>query len=123
MNKDIEQAIEKIVDNFDMLLKKQNQLYSQLRDQSELSALLPKDVVWFNTTDHSDPYEYYVDEEWLGITRNGKITWAYASGCSCWDGDYEAGVCDTMEIKSFKFRHDDMKAEWQDKLIEFARAM
>lgn len=103
-----QEAINKIVENFDSLYV-----------ASEQSGCKPETkAVWFHSTDHADSYE--VDEEWLGVTREGKIAWAYASGCSCWDGDFSEDVCDDVSMKEFTFQHEDMKEEWETKLIEFA---
>ena len=106
------QAIKKIQKDFDELLAKQNSTYN---------TQPAKEAIWFHTTDHADSYE--VDEEWLGITATGKIAWAYASGCSCWDGDFTESLCETKDLKEFEFEHEDMKAEWQEKLIEFAEKL
>lgn len=104
----IEECIKKITDNFDKLLELQKLGYSS-----------PKmEAIWFHKTDHAASYE--VDEEWIGVTRKGEIAWAYASGCSCWNGEFAEGTCDTITIKEFTFSHEDMKAEWQEKLKEFA---
>lgn len=105
------QAIKKIVDNFNQLLREQGRIYS----------CPEKEAIWFHTTDHAGSYE--VDEEWLGVTANGKIAWAYASGCSCWDGDFSEDVCDDISMKEFTFNHEDMKAEWEAELIKFAEAI
>ena len=105
----IEEAIKKIVGNFDALNKK---------NKEEKYCSYPEtEAVWFHQTDHSEAYE--VDEEWLGVTRDGKIAWAFASGCSCWMGDFDEKTCDTKSIKELNFAHEDMKEEWQKKLIEF----
>lgn len=104
-----EQAIERVISNYDDLLKKQNSGYNRPK----------KEAIWFYTTDHADSYE--VNEEWLGVTANGKIAWAYASGCSCWDGDYDEKICEDTSMKNFEFHHEDMEKEWEDKLIEFAK--
>lgn len=106
------QAIQKIVQNFSTLIEKQeNDRYT-----------LPKiKAVWFHRSNRSEWYN--VDEEWLGVTKEGKIAWAYASGCSCWDGDFDEKECDTETIKEVIFKHEDMKKEWEEKLIEFARTV
>lgn len=104
----MEQYIKKITDNFDSLLAKQN-----------VGCSSPKmEAVWFHKTDHAGSCE--VDEEWLGVTRDGEIAWAYASGCSCWDGDFSEEKCETVTMKEFTFQHEDMKAEWQEELKKFA---
>ena len=105
------ESIQKIVDNYDKLLE----------DQKDLYGKPSKEAIWFVTSDKSQSYE--VDYEWLGVTGNGKIAWCYASGCSCWEGDWEVKVCDTNTIKTVEFHHADMSKEWQDRLIKFAENM
>lgn len=105
----IEEYIKKIVENFDKLLEENKNVYGYSRPDIE--------AVWFYRTDHADSYE--VDEEWLGVTRDGQIAWAYASGCSCWDGDFDEERCETVTMKEFVFKHEDMKAEWQEELKKF----
>lgn len=77
------------------------------------------DCVWMVGTDHAESYE--VDEEWIGMREDGVIVWAYASGCSCWDGEYEVHEThDEKEIKAFEFNHQDMRESWEEKIINFA---
>lgn len=93
-------------------------------DRSVNSVTVIEDIeaLWLAVTDHSEPYE--VDEEWIGITREGEFVWAYASGCSCWDGNYDTKKMDDKEIKAFKFYHDEnLNTNWQNKVIEFAKTL
>lgn len=108
----IKQAFKTIQGNWDSLLSAQLSRITYGSPDRE-------NVIWVVNTDHADSYE--TDEEWLGIKKDGTIVWAYASGCSCWGGDYEVHEThDPKEIKSFTFNHEDMKEEWEKKVIEFA---
>lgn len=107
------QALKTILENWDALIEKQ-------KKESSYGTPDREGVVWFTFTDHAGSYE--VDEEWLGVKKDGTIVWAYASGCSCWGGGYEIHEThDEKEIKTFTFNHEDMKAEWQEKLVAFAK--
>lgn len=83
---------------------------------------LPHDIkngheaVWIANSDIAGSYE--VDEEWIGMKGDGTLIWAYASGCSCWSGDYDTAVEKT--IKSFKLNHKWTPDEWEEKIIKFA---
>jgi hypothetical protein len=46
--------------------------------------------------DQSESYETDVTEVWLD-TLTGKFHVATASGCSCWDGEFDSTEYDTME--------------------------
>ena len=74
------------------------------------------EAVWIVSSDNSESYE--VDEEWIGMKGDGTLVWAYASACSCWDGDYESKPVST--IKSFEFNHKEMEAGWKKAIIKFA---
>src|SRR5947209_4737990 len=75
-DKKLETAIREITANWESLYKAQDHGYS-----------VPKTpAVWVGKSDTAGSYE--VDEERIGISPQGNIVWAYASGCSCWDGDY-----------------------------------
>lgn len=78
-------------------------------------------AVWFANTDHAAEYE--VDEEWIGMKEDGTLVWTYASGCSCWNGNYETKDigCDTKSVKVFEFSHEDMKEGWEKQLEEFVK--
>ena len=99
----IEQAIKKITEKYDSL---------------EVSKTSGLEAIWIHSSDHSE--EYSIGEEKIGVTRSGQIAWAYASGCSCWEGDYDTHEHPPETMKTFTFSHDDMKAEWEKKVIEFA---
>jgi len=75
------------------------------------------EAVWIAKSDIADEYE--VDEEWIGIKGDGSFVWAYASGCSCWDGEYSTKVAKT--IKSFNLVHKWLSKEWEEKIIKFAK--
>lgn len=74
------------------------------------------EAVWIATSDKADSYE--VDEEWIGMKGDGSLVWAYASGCSCWDGDYDTDII--KDIKVFEFTHKEMAEGWKDAIIAFA---
>lgn len=100
------QAIKEIVSNWEELKGKQKEVY-----------YYPKSVaVWVAKSDIADSYE--VDEEWIGISPQGNIVWAYASGCSCWDGDYTEETKPTLKevVLDHKHTHED----WENAIIQFA---
>ena len=101
-----------ILANWDALIEKQNKgYYGPARDPKSMNL-----VVWVAVHDTADSYE--VDEEWVGITKEGKLWWAYASGCSCWDGDYNTSAI--KDIKTFQFDHKEVvPEEWKKALKEF----
>lgn len=99
--------------NFDELLKKQEENYS-----SNPNKYVSEPVVWCANSDTADSYE--VNEEWIGVTRDGTLVWAYASGCSCWDGDYETEILSGEKtIKTMKLIHDHEPQEWLDAVERF----
>lgn len=102
-----EEAIKEIVKDWEVLHKAQNTGYS-----------IPKSVaVWCAKSDTAGAYE--VDEEWVGISPQGNIVWAYASGCSCWDGDYTEDTKPTL--KEMELVHKQHTPEdWQAMIIKFA---
>ena len=61
---------------------------------------------------------YEVDEEWIGMKGDGSLIWAYASGCSCWDGTYNSKPIPTL--KSFQFNVKEMSKDWKNAIIRFA---
>lgn len=73
------------------------------------------EAVWFVDDDKSESYE--VDYEKIGMKGDGTLIWAYASGCSCWDGDYQTKPI--PDIKVFEFNHAGMSEEWQKQLLAF----
>lgn len=74
------------------------------------------EAVWMAKDGIAGSYE--VDEEWIGMKGDGSLVWAYASGCSCWDGDYESKVEKT--VKAFLLRHDRPPEDWEAAIIKFA---
>ncbi len=83
----------------------------------EIGYSHPKsDAVWCASSNIADSYE--VDEEWIGISPQGNIVWAYASGCSCWDGDYTEEKKPTMKEVTLAHKHS--KEEWEKAIIAFA---
>jgi len=103
----IEEAIRKIVSEYNELLKKQNNGYST-----------PKmEAIWCGKSDTAGSYE--VDEEWIGVRLDGSIAWAYASGCSCWDGDFtEERFASMKEVVLNHKQH--LPEDWEKAIIEFA---
>jgi hypothetical protein len=97
----LNQAIKSIVKDYDVLKTK-----SQYERLSE--------AVWVAVKDKSA--DYSVDIERLGITEDGQIVWAYASGCSCWEGDYSEESPAT--VKEFFIK--DTLLEWRAAIIKFA---
>lgn len=64
---------------------------------------------------------YEADYEKIGMKGDGSLIWAYASGCSCWDGDYSVHEFhDPKEIHTFEFNHEQVKKEWKEMIIQFA---
>lgn len=94
-----------------------------LRFIKENWSKLPKETienieaVWFVDNDISADYE--VDIEKVGMKQDGSLIWAYASGCSCWDGYYATKP--VPDIKVFEFNHSDLKEKWQEVLIKFVK--
>lgn len=105
-----EQAIQLILNNYDRLEQENPAQHRGIKTKA----------VWFLESDQSADYE--TDIECVGVTREGKIAWAYASGCSCWDGEFDEGDCDTISIKEFTFNHESLNSNdtWQNALIKFA---
>ena len=96
-----EEAVQKIVANYQKLPKE------------EIGGI---SAVWVFQSDLSGGYE--TDQENIGVLQNGSIVWAYASGCSCWDGYYE--TFQTKDIKTLTLKHEDTQKEWQNEIIKFA---
>lgn len=101
------QAIKKIVKEWEILKDKQDAGYST-----------PKTIaVWCGKSDTAGSYE--VDEEWVGVTPQGRIAWAYASGCSSWDGDFSEERFESM--KEVVLNHTQHTPEdWEKAIIAFA---
>lgn len=75
------------------------------------------EAVWMAKSDIAGSYE--VDEELIGMKADGTLVYAYASGCSCWDGKYEC-TCHAEGIKVMKFDHKHGIEEWEKAIIKFA---
>lgn len=101
----LEQALEQVKKNW-------AKLPNEVKDGTTI------DAVWMAVSDESQPYE--VDEEWIGMTSDGELHWTYASGCSCWDGNYTHDHI--KDIKTFKFGHDQMQQKWEKAIIKFAES-
>jgi hypothetical protein len=63
--------------------------------------------------DSSADYDVDIEEVW--ITRKSEFVWRYASGCSCWGGEYDEDNLPT--VKEFVVKCDE---EWQNAVIKFA---
>lgn len=110
----LETAIEKIKKNWDEVFASQKNL---ARPGAYYDNT--KNVVWIVGIDTADSYE--VHEEWVGLKKDGTLVWAYASGCSCWDGDYE--VVEHKHYRSFKsftFNHDQIRDSWKESILKFS---
>lgn len=71
--------------------------------------------------DSDESPDYEVDYEKVGMKGDGSLVWAYASGCSCWDDNYEIHEFhEPKEIHTFSFNHDQVKENWQNMIIQFA---
>lgn len=76
---------------------------------TSVSRSFNEPIVWFLNIDKSEPYE--VNEEWYGIKKDGTFVWAYASGCSCWDGEYGTDSAPTIKAMSVALSDNDEIAE------------
>lgn len=54
-----------------------------------------KSLTILASIDESEPYE--VDEAIIGLDQDGRFVLLTASGCSCWDGDYDEEVFDSLD--------------------------
>lgn len=54
-----------------------------------------KQLIIIARVDESEPYE--IDEAVIGIDTNGKFILLTASGCSCWDGDYDEAEYSSLD--------------------------
>lgn len=104
-----EEAIKSIVGKWDELYKKQQGGFSH-------PQYIKTPAVWVAKSDLA--YSYEVNEEWIGVSKQGDITWAYASGCSCWDGYYDEDTKPT--VKEFTLVHQIIPEEWEVAIIKFA---
>ena len=64
-----------------------------------------------------------VDEENIGVTKTGKLAWAYAFGCSYCSGDYETDEKPLDTMKAFTVNHEDMKEKWEKEVIAYAEKL
>lgn len=96
-----------ILDNWDELIKKQESSFFGLPKKES--------VIWVAVSDIADSYE--VDEEWIGVDKEGGLHWAYASGCSCWEGEYKHEH--VKDIKTLKLIHDHAPEEWLTAIDKF----
>lgn len=54
-----------------------------------------KELIYLGELDESEPYE--VDYNFIGYdSKANKFVWLTASGCSCWDGDYDEECYDKL---------------------------
>lgn len=103
----IKQAIKKIVKEWGVLKEKQG-----------ASSSAPKMIaVWCGKSDTAGSYE--VDEEWIGVTPQGGIAWAYASGCSCWGGEFNEERFESMKEVTLVHTQNTPK-KWEEAIIAFA---
>ena len=102
----LEDAIKKIVSSYNELLKSQH-----LGSKPRIEA------VWCGKSDTAGSYE--VDEEWIGVRLDGSIAWAYASGCSCWDGDFEEERFASMKEVILNHKQH-LPEDWERAIIRFA---
>lgn len=100
-----EQAIESITSDWEALRKQQGDSSPQI------------EAVWCGRSDIAGSYE--VDEEWIGVTEAGKIAWAYASGCSCWEGDFSEERFASMKEVTLNHDHNTPE-EWEKAIVAFA---
>lgn len=77
-----------------------------------------QEAVWIAKDDIAGSYE--VDEEWIGMKGDGSLVWAYASGCSCWDGTYESQ--NEKTVKAFRLNHNIAPEKWEEAIIKFAES-
>lgn len=103
---DYEEAIKHIVENWE-----------SLQDGQSKTLRTPETIaVWCAKSDTAGSYE--VDEEWIGVTPQGGIAWAYASGCSCWDGNFDEER--HASVKELTLQHDHPPEDWEKAIIKFA---
>lgn len=103
---DLQEAIKEIVSDWENLRTSQKKDWGTPKSEA----------VWVAQSDIAGSYE--VDEEWVGISPQGNIVWAYASGCSCWDGDYDEEHVKTL--KEVTLNHQIPPEEWEKAIIRFA---
>ena len=103
----LKQAIKEITKGWEALYALQ---------KKEISSQPQSVAVWVAKSDTAGSYE--VDEEWIGVTPQGNIAWAYASGCSCWCGKYSEEHKPTLKEVSLNHAHS--PEEWEQMIIKFA---
>lgn len=90
--------------------------------QAKVEEIGGETAAWFMEVD--DSAEYSIDRECVGIRQDGTFVWAYASGCSCWDGDYEVeNIADEPTLKVFSFKSDEMSKKWMSAFLAFAESL
>lgn len=105
----LENAIKKIVSEYSELLIRQKE---HVRSEG-----FPKiEAIWCGISDTSGPWQ--TDEEWIGVRLDGSISWAYASGCSCWDGEYDEERFESL--KEVVLNHEQhLPEDWERSIIRF----
>ena len=56
----------------------------------------PEGWTLLSAVDESEPYEVDMAEIWR--TAEGRFALVTASGCSCWDGEYDSDEFDSLEL-------------------------
>lgn len=68
----------------------------------------PIELRILSSVDEADPYE--VDEAHIGVdAATGKFVLLTASGCSCWDGEYDEEVYDSLDALERALVTDDRR--------------
>ncbi len=99
----IEDSVKKIVENWETLKKDTIEGYK---------------AVWI-VDNKSEIYK--VDEERIGVLKDGSFVWAHASGCSCWGGDYSTQV--EKSVRAFELEHKKVPEEWEKEIIALAESI
>jgi hypothetical protein len=55
--------------------------------------------------EHNKSEGYDVDESLLFQNKDGYFIWISASGCSCWDGEYDGWILNKDELKKMARRN------------------
>lgn len=77
---------------------------------------IPEGYVLLAQVDESESYEIDVAEVYRDTVKN-KFVLVTASGCSCWDGQYEAEEYDNLEdIEKYLLSRDDKGYEYNPSL-------
>lgn len=96
---------------FDEILKQQEEKY--------IPGGLTKGIVWIGKSDTAGSWE--TDEEWIGVDKDGQLHWAYASGCSCWDGDFSNEII--KDIKIMELMHKHTPEEWLGAIEKYDKTL